>query len=117
MMATMKLTDMKKTMEYSPTTGIRSMYRIQAQKSFVKALLAQQEEHKMYGIQDARGLYQFSKSLTKDSKRRAVEEARTLAFDCQREIRSSRELVSCIDNVLDILETPLTMDTRTTQAV
>lgn len=95
-----------------PSFGIVSHCRLQAQRSFVKAILAQQEEHKMYGIQDARGLYQFSKSLTKDSKRRAVEEARSLAFDCQTETTTtSRELVSCIDNVLDILDIPLPMDT------
>lgn len=95
-----------------PTTGVISHGKIQA-KSFVKALLAQQEEHKMYGIQDARGLYQFSKSLSKDSKKRALEDARSLAFDCQKEI-SSRELVSCIDTVLYILDMPMPMDSPKT---
>ena len=113
MRATHQDNKMKMNHHHHLPTGVLSHGRIQAQKSFVKAFLAQQEEHKQYGIQDARGLYQFSKSLTKDSKRRAMEDAKSLAFDCQRdEAKSSRELVMCIDNVLDILDIPLPMDTH-----
>ncbi len=77
--------------------------------NFVRGILAQQEEHKMHGIEDPQGLFQFSKSLSKSSRKTAVEAAKSLALDCKNEIKP-KELVKYIDHVLDILDFPLTDD-------
>ncbi len=77
--------------------------------NFVRGILAQQDEHKMHRIEDPQGLFQFSKSLSKSSRRIALEAAKSLALDCKNEIKP-RELVKYIDNVLDILDFPLAED-------
>jgi hypothetical protein len=68
-----------------------------AQRDFVHGLLATQSEHQQLGIQDPRGLYQFSKACSKTSRQRAVEEARRL----ERQTRG--DLIDSINDVLNML--------------
>jgi hypothetical protein len=104
--------------------------RVEAQQTFVRSLLAQQNEHQVHvTIQDPRGLYQeVSRLLSKESRVRALQEqdAKTMAQQQQREGRSlfdsspalslrnnkpkitcGKDLIHFIDNVLDILDAPV----------
>jgi hypothetical protein len=68
-----------------------------AQRDFVHGLLATQSEHQQLGIQDPRGLFQFSKACSKTSRQRAIEEARRL------ERQTKGELIDSINIVLNML--------------
>ena len=68
-----------------------------AQRDFVHGLLATQSEHQQLGIQDPRGLYQFSKACSKTSRQRAVEEA------WQLEWQTKGDLIDTINYVLNML--------------
>jgi hypothetical protein len=48
----------------------------QLQKEFVMALLRQQSEHKKLGVNDPKGLFQFSKACSKKSRQQALKQAR-----------------------------------------
>jgi hypothetical protein len=48
----------------------------QLQKEFVVALLQQQLEHKKLGVNDPKGLFQFSRACSKKSRQQALEQAR-----------------------------------------
>jgi hypothetical protein len=48
----------------------------QLQKEFVVALLQQQLEHKKLGVNDPRGLFQFSRACSKKSRQQALKLAR-----------------------------------------
>lgn len=47
----------------------------QLQKEFVMALLQQQLEHKKLGVNDPKGLFQFSKACSKTSRQQALKQA------------------------------------------
>lgn len=68
---------------------------------FVRSLLERQSEHRKLGVNDPRGLYQCSKSMSKESKKRALQMAKSVAKECA---MSKKDLIKMIDTVLDILE-------------
>jgi hypothetical protein len=71
-------------------------------KGFVQSFLAQQYEHQQLGIDDPRGLFQFSKACSKHSRKRAF----LLAQENARESFCTKEdLVDSIDQVLGMLST------------
>lgn len=78
-----------------------SEQRHQAQRCFIQCFLKQQDEHRQLGIKDPRGLYQFSKAMSKNSKCRALENGKSVEKECA---ISKEELVHAIDYVLDLLE-------------
>jgi hypothetical protein len=71
------------------------------QHNFVLALLEQQYEHKRLGISDPKGLFQFSRSVTKFSKQRAREQGKLDAEEAK-EI-SREEIADVIDQALDVI--------------
>ncbi len=73
----------------------------------MRGVLAHQEEHKVQGIEDPRGLFPFSKSLSRTSQKRVVKDAKYLALECEKEINHTKQLVDYIDHALAILDLPL----------
>jgi hypothetical protein len=110
-----------------------SQSRVQAQRTFVRSLLDHQNEHNVHGIRDPRGLYQFSRSLSKPSRLRALQDAEYMARDCSPKPQqqkgqqtpssssssrprknnatttklSNADLFQIIDKVLHVLDAPL----------
>jgi hypothetical protein len=72
-------------------------------KDFVHSFLAQQNEHQHLGIDDPRGLFQFSKACSKHSRKQALLQAQ----DNARESFCTKEdpLVDSIDQILGMLST------------
>jgi hypothetical protein len=72
------------------------------QRKFVMELLQQQLEHKKFGIQDPKGLFQLSRVCSKQSRQRALQEGRQREKEVH-QIKQERTL-EVIDEVLDDLE-------------
>ncbi len=81
-------------------------------KCFVHSFLAQQYEHQQLGIDDPRGLFQFSKACSKHSRKRALLQAQDNAREsfCTKE-----DLVESIDQVLGVDSPPLPVVTKATR--
>lgn len=72
------------------------------QHDFVVALLDQQWEHKKLGIKDPKGLFQFSRSLSKFSKQRAREQGKMDAEEVK--AFNMEKLENAINGALELLE-------------
>ena len=73
----------------------------QRRRDFVIALLGQQSEHNTLGIQDPKGLYQFSRACSKTSRQKALKDARE--HEQEVKVLSREATIEAIDSVLDIL--------------
>ena len=74
----------------------------QQRRAFVIGLLEQQYEHQRLGMKDPKGLYQFSRAASKQSRLRAIRIAEEDARQAK-EI-SNEEALDIIDNVLNLIE-------------
>jgi hypothetical protein len=72
------------------------------QRDFVIELLQQQFEHKKFGIQDPKGLFQLSRACSKSSRLRALQEGRRREKEVQQNPPQDQAL-DVLENVLDVL--------------
>ncbi len=71
-------------------------------KDFVHSFLAQQNEQQQLGIDDPRGLFQFSKACSKHSRKRALLQGQDNARESS---RTKEDLADSIDEVLGMIST------------
>ena len=83
-------------------TEVLSDSQSSARRTFVTGLLAQQDEHQRLGLKDPKGLFQYSKAASKQSRLRAIRAAKEDAI-LAREITHDQTL-EIIDRVLDMVE-------------
>jgi hypothetical protein len=68
---------------------------------YVHGILAQQWEHQKLGISDPKGLFQFSKSLSKGSRQRAIRQAKRDAEEVK--AMSKESIQQVLETALDML--------------
>jgi hypothetical protein len=74
------------------------------QKGFVVALLQQQNEHKQLGMQDPKGLFQFSRACSKKARQQALQQAREHEKEVQKLHQSTSTLHALVGDCLELLE-------------
>ena len=68
-------------------------------------LLQQQVEHNQLGLQDPKGLFQFSRASTKKSRQRALQQGRQHEKDVRQDVKpDNQKTIQYIDDVLDVLD-------------
>lgn len=70
-------------------------------REYVHGVLAQQWEHQKLGINDPKGLFQFSKSLSKGSRQKAIRQAKEDAEEVK--AISKESIQEVLDSALDML--------------
>jgi hypothetical protein len=76
----------------------------QRQKDFVMDLLQQQNEHKQLGMQDPKGLFQFSRACSKKARQQALQQAREHEKEVQKLHQSTSTFDMLIGDCLELLE-------------
>jgi hypothetical protein len=81
----------------------KRMVERRRQREFVVSLLSQQHEHKLMGVEDPKGLFQFSRACSKLSRKRALQVGR----DQEKEIKlfeeRRQETLSVVDDAFELL--------------
>jgi hypothetical protein len=81
---------------------ISATYR-RRQKEFVIALLQQQNEQKQLGMQDPKGLFQFSRACSKKARQQALQKAREHEKEVQKLHQSTPTLDAIVGDCLKLL--------------
>jgi hypothetical protein len=68
------------------------------------ALLQQQNEHQQLGMQDPKGLFQFSRACSKKARQQALQQAREHEKEVQKLHQSTSTLDSVVGVCLELLE-------------
>ena len=80
----------------------------QGQRNFVSELLRQQNEHRLLGLIDPKGLFQFSRSHSKKARQQALKTAKSREQQVQKYLATTKaQLLNLLDDALDLLEEPL----------
>ena len=80
----------------------------QVQKNFVAELLRQQNEHRLLGMMDPKGLFQLSRSHSKKARINALKTAKSREQQVQIYLATTKAQLLCVlDDALDLLEESL----------
>ena len=86
----------------SEKDNIPERMKSEDRRAFVMGLLQQQMEHERLGLKDPKGLFQFSKAASKQSRLRAIQIAKEDEREAQK-IISQEHVTETIDAVLNLI--------------
>ena len=89
-------------------SSLSAAFGDQRQKEFTDELLRQQNEHRLMGVCDPKGLFQLSRTYSKKSKQDAVNIARSQAQEVQEYLctPSREKTLRILDDALELLDGP-----------